>query len=48
MLGREKYVHIAEPLVADSSPFEVEIAIATLKRYKSPGSYQIPSELIQI
>jgi hypothetical protein len=29
------------------SPFEVEIAIAKLKRYKSPGSDQIPTELIQ-
>jgi hypothetical protein len=27
----------AEPLVPDSSPFEVEIAIAKLKRFKSPG-----------
>jgi hypothetical protein len=29
------------------SPFEVEIAIAKLKRYKSPGSDEIPAELIQ-
>jgi predicted nucleic acid-binding protein len=28
-------------------PFEVEIAIAKLKRYKSPGSDQIEAELIQ-
>jgi hypothetical protein len=28
-------------------PFEVEIALAKLKRYKSPGSDQIPAELIQ-
>jgi hypothetical protein len=28
-------------------PFEVEIAIAKLKRYESPGSDQIPAELIQ-
>jgi hypothetical protein len=34
-------------LVLDPSPFEVEIAIAKLKRYKSPGSDQIPAELIQ-
>jgi hypothetical protein len=34
-------------LVADPSPFEIEIAIAKLKRYKSPGSDQIPAELIQ-
>jgi hypothetical protein len=29
------------------SHFEVKIAIAKLKRYKSPGSDQIPTELIQ-
>jgi hypothetical protein len=34
-------------LVPDPSPFEVLIAIAKLKRYKSPGSDQIPAELIQ-
>jgi hypothetical protein len=28
-------------------PFEVEIAIAKLKRFKSPDSDQIPAELIQ-
>jgi hypothetical protein len=37
----------AERLVPDPSPFEVEIAIAKLKMYKSPGSDQIPAELIQ-
>jgi hypothetical protein len=35
-----------EPLLPDPSCFEVEIAIAKLKRYKSPGSDQIPAELI--
>jgi hypothetical protein len=40
-------VHTAEPLVPDPSAFEVEMAIAKLKRYKSPGSDQIPAELIQ-
>jgi hypothetical protein len=34
-------------LVPDPSPFEVEIAIAKLKRYKLPGSDQIPAEVIQ-
>jgi hypothetical protein len=33
-----KRIDTAEPLVPDPSPFEVEIAIANLKRYKSPGS----------
>jgi hypothetical protein len=36
----------AEPLEPDPSPFEFEIATAKLKRYKSPGSDQIPVELI--
>jgi hypothetical protein len=34
-------------VVPDPSPFEVEIAIANLKRHKSPGSDEIPAELIQ-
>jgi hypothetical protein len=42
---RQIETHTAEPLVPDPSPFEV--AIAKLKRYKSPGSDQIPAELIQ-
>jgi hypothetical protein len=44
---RQTEILTAEPLVPDSSPFEVEIAIAKLKRYNSPGSDQIPAELIQ-
>jgi hypothetical protein len=36
-------MHTAEPLL----PFEVEIAIAKLKRYKSSGSDKIPAGLIQ-
>jgi hypothetical protein len=31
----------------DPSLFEDKIGIANLKRYKSPGSDQIPAELIQ-
>jgi hypothetical protein len=37
----------AEPLVPDPSPVEVEISIAKLKRFKSPGSYKILAELFQ-
>jgi hypothetical protein len=40
-------IHTAEPLVPDPSPFVVEIAIAELKGYKSPGTDQILAELIQ-
>jgi hypothetical protein len=44
---RQTEIRTDEPLVPDSSPLEVETAIAKLKRYKSPGSDQIPAELIQ-
>jgi hypothetical protein len=40
-------VHTAESLVLGPSHLEVEIAIAELKKYKSPGSGQIPAGLIQ-
>jgi hypothetical protein len=47
---RQIEIHTAEPLVPDPSPFEAEIAIAKFKNYiyKSPGSDQIPAELIQV
>jgi hypothetical protein len=35
---RQIEVHMAEPLVPGPSCLEVEIAIAKLKKYKSPGS----------
>jgi hypothetical protein len=44
---RQIELHTAEPLVPGPSSLEVEIAIAKLKKYKSPGSDQIPAELIQ-
>jgi hypothetical protein len=44
---RQIEVHTAEPLVPGPSRLEVEIAIAKLKKYKSPGSDYIPAELIQ-
>jgi hypothetical protein len=40
-------IHTAEQSAPDPSPFEGEIAIAKLKRFKSPGSDQISAELIQ-
>jgi hypothetical protein len=39
--------HMAIPLGTGPSRLEVEIAIAKLKKYKSPGSDQILAELIQ-
>jgi hypothetical protein len=44
---RQIEINIAEPLLPDPSPVEVEIAIAKLKRFKSPGNDQILVELIQ-
>jgi hypothetical protein len=49
---RQIEVHTAEPLVPDPSNLEVEIAIAKLKKYKSPdsyemlGSYQVATQLV--
>jgi hypothetical protein len=40
-------IYTVEPLIPHLSPLEVEIAIAKLKRYKSPSSDQILAELIQ-
>jgi hypothetical protein len=45
---RQILVHTAEPLVPGPSRLEVEIAIAKLKKYKSPSSDQIPAKLIQV
>jgi hypothetical protein len=36
-------MYTAETLMPDPNPFEVEIAIMKLKKYKSPGSDQIPA-----
>jgi hypothetical protein len=44
---RQIEIHTAEPLVPEASPLEVEIAVAKLKNYKSPGSDQISAELLQ-
>jgi hypothetical protein len=44
---RQIEIHIAEPLVPDPSTFEIEIAIANLKRYEPPCSIQILAKLIQ-
>jgi hypothetical protein len=44
---RQIEVYMAEPLVPGQSRLKVEIAIAKLKNYKSPGSDQIPAKLIQ-
>jgi hypothetical protein len=44
---RQTEIHTDEPLVPERSSSGVEISIEKLKRYKSPGTDQIRSELIQ-
>ena len=41
-------IHTAEPLVPEANAFEVEVAIEKLKRHKSPGIDQIPTEVIKV
>jgi hypothetical protein len=43
---RQTEIHTAEPFVPESSAAEVEVAIRKMKRYKTPGSDQIPAEQI--
>jgi hypothetical protein len=44
---KQTEIHTAEPLVPEPSACEVEMAIEKLKRYKSPGTDQIPAQLIK-
>ena len=44
---RQAEIHTAEPLVLESSAFEVELAIENVKSHNSPGIDQIPAELIK-
>jgi hypothetical protein len=44
---RKAEIHTAEQLVPESSAFEDEMAIENLKRHKSPGTDEIPAELIK-
>jgi hypothetical protein len=41
-------IHTAEPLVPEPSLVEVETATGNLKSYKSPGTDQIPADLVKV
>jgi hypothetical protein len=45
---REREVDTGEQLIPKPSYFEVQIHVEELKRYKSPGTDRIPTELIQV
>jgi hypothetical protein len=45
---RQAEIHTEEPLVPEPRAFEVELAIEKLKSNRSPGTDQIPAELINI
>jgi hypothetical protein len=40
---RQTEIHTAEPFVPEPSAAEFEVAIREMKRYKAPGSDQIPA-----
>jgi hypothetical protein len=44
---RQAEIHTAEPLVPEPSDSEVEMAIEKIRRHKSPGTDQIPAQLIK-
>jgi hypothetical protein len=44
---RQTEIHTSEPFLPEPSAAEVEVAIRKIKRFKAPGSDQIPAELIQ-
>jgi len=45
---RQTKIDTRGSLLPDTCPFEVEITIYKLIKYKSPGIYQIPTELPQV
>jgi hypothetical protein len=44
---RQTEIHTAGPLIPEPSPLKTVIAIAKLKRYKTPGTNQILEEVMQ-
>ena len=44
---RQAEIHTAEPLLPEPSAFEFELAIEKLNSHKSPGTDQMPVELLK-
>jgi hypothetical protein len=44
---RQREIHTAETLVPKPDAFEIDVAIVKPERHKSPGTDQIPAELIK-
>ena len=44
---RQAEIHGVEPLLPEPSAFEVELVIEKLKNHKSPGTDQIPTQMIK-
>jgi len=44
---RQAEIHTTETLMPETWAFEVEMALEKPKRYKSPGTDQIPTEVIK-
>ena len=44
---RQREIHTSDPLVPETSTFDVEKAMKKLKRHKSLGIDQIPADLIK-
>jgi hypothetical protein len=44
---RQKKIDMAEPVVPEPSFFDIDIAVAELKKYESPGIDQVVAKLIQ-
>jgi len=42
-----RQIHTAQPLASEPSASEVELAIVKLKNHKSPGTDQIPGDMIK-
>ena len=47
LLNVQRFNHTAQPIMPEPNVFEVEKGIEKLKRHKSPGTDQVPAELVK-